>query len=141
MKAEGGELNLKDLASGRSHPSNSSKGLAIALAALWVALLITATSVKNHSWHLVGIGLLGMLGNVYAAGAERSPKGHGLLLSIETTIENIRVMDALKEVEKQHAGVGSSLLATFFPQGLSINEREWWFQHGMCGLCRMLATH
>ena len=48
------------------------------LAVLWAGLLLCMSGLKANSWFMVGIGGLGMLQNVYAAGASRTPEWTGL---------------------------------------------------------------
>jgi hypothetical protein len=132
VKGRGGDYNLEDLASGRSLPSTSSRLLSVIYAIFWVALLITAISAKTHTWYLVGIGLLGMAQNIFAAGSRRFPEAHGIRLRSVGIFEDFKVMDTLKKAEIEYTNLGRSLLATFFPQGLRADEMEWWNRNCTC---------
>ena len=120
--------DLEDLASGRSHPSPLSKVSIIVLALSWIVLLITATCPKDHSWYLIGIGLLGMMQNLYAAGAKRKPSTHCIPLEHEQTFAAMKVMQTLEQVDDIYPGAGRCLLPIFFQQGLRPDEQARWDQ-------------
>ena len=50
------------------------------LAVAWVCLLVSVSGLKAHTWFLMLVGGLGMLQNVYASSAPRSPASMGLAL-------------------------------------------------------------
>ncbi|KAF2182949.1 hypothetical protein K469DRAFT_751827 [Zopfia rhizophila CBS 207.26] len=43
------------------------------LALLWIVLLVNVSGLKQNTWYLLGIGLLGSVQNLIAAGAARTP--------------------------------------------------------------------
>jgi hypothetical protein len=55
--------------SGESYPET--RWVCGVLAIWWVLLLITVSGLKAHSWFLIGVGGIGMLQNIYLAGASR----------------------------------------------------------------------
>jgi hypothetical protein len=50
------------------------------LTLFWTLLLITVSGIKTNTWFLIGVGGLGMLQNVYAAGTSRSPAAFNIPL-------------------------------------------------------------
>ena len=144
IKSYEGSPDLEDLASGRSHPSLLSKISIMLLAISWVVLLITATCPKDHSWYLIGIGLLGMLQNLYAAGGKRTPSAHGIPLEHVKTFAEMKVMQTLETVDDVYPGVGRCLLPIFFEQGLRPDEKARWHQRGESSvfkICRSRCFH
>lgn len=79
---------------------------------------------------LLGIGFLGSIQNLVAAGASRKPSALGIHLKHIDTIRGKRVADILKELEQKHQFVGTSLLDIFFPGGLRVRDDdiEFWLQ-------------
>lgn len=74
---------------------------------------------------LLGIGLIGNVQNLYAAGMPREASAMGLhLKEVETAIKGKRVVDVLKEVEKRYPMAGTSLLGVFFPNGLRVSSTD-----------------
>lgn len=67
---------------------------------------------------LLGIGLLGTMQNLVAAGASRSPSALGLHVKHKETIRGQSVVRVLKEVEQKYPLVGSSLVKVFFTGSL-----------------------
>ncbi|RDW71668.1 hypothetical protein BP5796_07702 [Coleophoma crateriformis] len=68
-----GSPNLEVLATAVSNPRPETPLISLVLAVLWTCLLISVSGLKEHAWFLVGIGGIGMLQNVYAAGKTRDP--------------------------------------------------------------------
>jgi hypothetical protein len=68
-----GTFNLEVLASATSIPKPETPVISLVLALLWTCLLISVSGLKEHTWFLIGIGGIGMLQNVYAAGTARHP--------------------------------------------------------------------
>jgi hypothetical protein len=66
--------DLEALASAAPVPQRSTLWLVIILTMFWTALLITVAGMKNDTWYLLAIGSIGMLQNVFAAGAARKPR-------------------------------------------------------------------
>jgi hypothetical protein len=68
-----GSWNLETLATAALVPRLETPIISLVLAVLWTCLLITVSGLKEHTWYLVGIGGIGMLQNIYAAGKARDP--------------------------------------------------------------------
>ena len=79
---------------------------------------------------LLGIGLLGSMQNLVAAGATRTPSALGVHIHHIETIRGKSVATVLKEVESKYPFVGTSLLDIFFPASLRVKgqELEFWRQ-------------
>jgi len=75
-----GSPDLEVYATAMASPRAETPIATFILAALWVCLLLCVSAVKDDAWYLVGIGGLGMLQNVYAAGKTRHPDTTGLNL-------------------------------------------------------------
>jgi len=56
------------------------------LVILWTALLITTSGMQSNTWYLVCIGGIGMLQNIYIAGARRDPSAYGIHLVFDRVI-------------------------------------------------------
>lgn len=67
---------------------------------------------------LLGIGLLGSVQNLVAAGAMREPSALGLHVRPVEVFKGASVAKVLKEVETKYPFVGSSLVSVFFPGSL-----------------------
>ncbi|TRX90295.1 hypothetical protein FHL15_008840 [Xylaria flabelliformis] len=124
----GNGLDLEDLATAgsMSFPSCLTRCATVILAALWILLLITAAGIQENTWYLLAIGSIGMLDNIYVAGASRSPKNFGIPLQFVEVIGHNKVMKALLEVESRYPRVGRSMLRTFFPGDLEPEEQVEW---------------
>lgn len=68
-----GTLDMEKLATGYALPRPETRWISLLLAASWILLVIAVSGIKNHTWFIIGIGGIGMLQNIYAAGAPRSP--------------------------------------------------------------------
>jgi hypothetical protein len=119
-------LNLGDLAIGRVILVRGTRAIIAMLALSWLALLCTVPGVKNDTWYLMGIGLLGMIQNVSAAGAKRAPDDFNIPLEFRDEFAEGSVMKTLQQLEIKYPGVGASLLRVFFPFELRADEEEWW---------------
>ena len=77
---------------------------------------------------LLGIGLLGGVQNLLAAGAMRHPGALGVHLTPVETIRAPRVRDVVQTLEEKYPSVGVSLLDVFFPGGLRVKDKdiEFW---------------
>jgi len=73
---------------------------------------------------LLGIGLLGSIQNLFAAGTARKPSALGIHLKYREVIRADRVAKVLKEAEENHPGLGISLLDVFFPGALRIKHED-----------------
>ncbi|KAM0438579.1 hypothetical protein ACHAPT_001331 [Fusarium lateritium] len=68
-----GSWDLERLATRTPVPRTETRWISLVLAVLWVCLLIAISGIKEHTWFLIGIGGLGMLQNILAAGISREP--------------------------------------------------------------------
>lgn len=117
------------------------------LALLWIFYIVTVAGLEQGSgtWctsrfrisvtycsleglDLLGIGLLGSIQNMFAAGAARSPSAHGIHIEYCETIQEVGVLNVLKKAEECYPDVGVGLLDVFFPGGLRAKDRdlEFW---------------
>ncbi|KAM3477182.1 hypothetical protein MY8738_006566 [Beauveria namnaoensis] len=124
-------LDLEDLAMGLDGPrrvpaSLTARITVMVLALLWLFLLITATGIKQHTWYILAIGFLGILGNTHIAGANRRPEMQGIPLIYEGVICETKVMATLLKVEKEYPKCGICMVDMFFPGKLRPIELEEW---------------
>ncbi|KAM3515859.1 hypothetical protein MY11210_000399 [Beauveria gryllotalpidicola] len=122
-------LDLEDLAiglDGRVPTSLTARITVMVLALLWVFLLITATGIKQHTWYILAIGFLGILGNTHIAGANRRPEMQGIPLIYESVICETKVMDTLLKVEREYPRCGICMVDMFFPGKLRQTEQDEW---------------
>ncbi|PKS05457.1 hypothetical protein jhhlp_008833 [Lomentospora prolificans] len=80
LVGERGSWDLESLARASPVARPETRWISLTLAILWTCLLISVTGLQNHTWFLVGIGSLGMIQNVFAAGTRRSPEAFGFAL-------------------------------------------------------------
>ncbi|KAK5100976.1 hypothetical protein LTS08_004582 [Lithohypha guttulata] len=121
-------LDLQDLASNVTIDQGHYLSLALAfgMVLLWTALLITTSGMKSHTWYLLAVGGIGMLQNIYVAGARRKPDAYGLRLDFLECLRQVKVMDTLYELEEKYPYAGDSLLPVFFPGQLrEVEIRKW----------------
>lgn len=104
----------------------TSRIMAIVFAGLWVVLLISIAGYDQHTWYLLGIGLIGLVHNVLAASLPRKPGPCGIRLEYVETIMERKVMDVLLTLEGKYPNAGRSLLDHFFPSGLAARETRIW---------------
>ncbi|KAK9233800.1 hypothetical protein V1525DRAFT_392107 [Lipomyces kononenkoae] len=123
-------LDLEDLATGPItvdvSASSSTRIFLTVLAAMWILLLITAAGLHQNTWFLLAVGGIGIVQNIFVAGASRSPKDFGVPLKFVEVIGNHKVMQTLFEVEAKYPRVGRSMLEIFFPGPLRPDEKERW---------------
>jgi hypothetical protein len=123
-------FNLEDLASGQANlvvaTNNFTRITLLVLAILWILLLITAAGLNGNSWFLLAIGGIGIVQNIYVAGASRHPENFGIPLDFSEVFGNPSVMETLLEVEKKHETLGHALLDEFFPRALGKGEERRW---------------
>ncbi|RAL06648.1 uncharacterized protein BO97DRAFT_309947, partial [Aspergillus homomorphus CBS 101889] len=123
-------LDLETLASGQANIDVSTSLLTrvtiTVLAAMWTCLLITASAITHDTWFLLAIGGIGILQNVFTAGARRTPESFGFVLKFEEVIGHFKVMETLVQVEKKYPRTGKSMLPTFFPGELLPAEVKLW---------------
>ncbi|PCH39065.1 hypothetical protein WOLCODRAFT_141087 [Wolfiporia cocos MD-104 SS10] len=127
ITTQSGGHNLEHIAAGPL-PDVKSRATTVAtimLAALWVVHLITVESLSSDAWYSVAIGALGMLQNIIAAGAKRSPSAFGFHWEMVEIVSKPKVFKTLQEAEKIKPGVGLALLPVFFPGELRNDEMRW----------------
>ncbi|XP_044724251.1 uncharacterized protein HRG_02147 [Hirsutella rhossiliensis] len=130
VMGNGHGFNLEDLATGQGNimvATNTSTRLALlCLAALWIMLLLTAAGLKQNTWFLVAVGGIGILQNIYVAGAPRRPETFGLILDFKKVFGKPSVMETLLEVESEYENVGLALRHEFFPGSLGKEDEVRW---------------
>ena len=124
-------FDFEDLASGQNSNTlpvtNCTTRLKVfSLACLWVLLLVTAAGLKKNTWFLLAVGAIGVLQNIYVAGAQRNPNNFGIPLRFVTVFGNVKVMETLLEVESNYKDLGRSMIGTFFPGPLRADETARW---------------
>jgi hypothetical protein len=122
-------IDLEDLASEVFRDTDQSAlaiTYAFAMVALWTALLVTTSGIKSNTWYLFAIGGIGMIQNIYVAGAARRPSAYGIHLVYKDCIGEPKVMNTLLEVERRYPRVGRSLLPLFFSGALRSDETDKW---------------
>ncbi|MCJ1475822.1 hypothetical protein MMC13_004486 [Lambiella insularis] len=123
-------FDLEDLASGQTNTlvatNTWTRTALLALATLWILLLITAAGQKTNTWFLLAVGGIGILQNIYVAGAQRSPENFGIPLEYITVFGHASVMETLFQVEEQYKDIGHALLGEFFPGELREHEKTRW---------------
>ena len=96
------------------------------LAILWIALLVTVAGWEQHTWFLLGVGIIGILHNVFVAGWERTPPALGIPLDFRDIFVNSKVMQVLWELEERYPRAGAAAVDTFFPGGVRSAEKAAW---------------
>lgn len=128
-----GFLDLEDLAVGQTNvnvaTSNTTRIIVAGLAVLWILLLVTAAAIKENTWFLLAVGGIGILENIFIAGWRRRPEALGIPLEFVDVAGNVKVMEALYEMEEKHPYVGRSMLETFFPGKLRPHEETRWEEY------------
>lgn len=76
-----GSWDLERLATRTPVPRTETRWISLVLAMLWVCLLIAVSGLKENTWFLIGIGGLGMLQNIVAAGVSREPRASNFHLT------------------------------------------------------------
>jgi len=119
-------LDLEDLAAGALVPITATRYYTAILAFLWLIFLVTVTGINDDPWFLMAVGGIGMMQNVFVAGAPRRPGGFGVHLQFREIIARVTVMDTLKDLENKYPSAGASLLDTFFPGKRRPEDVKWW---------------
>lgn len=127
LGCEGG-LDLEALASAQRDCPHawSTRVSSIILAALWITLLMTVAGWDQHTWYIVGAGMIGILHNVAVAGIKRRPKAWGIDLAYQETIVSGKVMEVLRLTEESYPRAGAAMLEEFFPGKMFPRERLLW---------------
>jgi len=120
----------KYLAMGRIFLVKGTRESLAVLALFWLALLITVAGTTSDTWYLMGIGILGRIQNIAAAGSSRTPEEAGIPLEFVDEISSPKVMKTLQECEERYPRVGACFLPIFFPGELRPDEALWWAQRG-----------
>jgi hypothetical protein len=76
-----GSWDFETLATATSVPHPETPYISLVLALLWTCLLISVSALKEHTWYLIGIGGIGMLQNIHAAGKARDPSASNFHLT------------------------------------------------------------
>ncbi|KAF9641682.1 hypothetical protein BFW01_g1665 [Lasiodiplodia theobromae] len=118
-------LNLEDLATARGHPVHHTRMILGFLAICWIAFLLCVAGLEENTWFLLGVGFLGMVQNVLAAGAPRDPSAMGVPMDQVDEIYEGRVMEVLQAAERKYPKVGISLLPIYFPGELRPDEQKF----------------
>ncbi|RYP32559.1 hypothetical protein DL767_005171 [Monosporascus sp. MG133] len=131
LGSRGFGLDLETLAQGidTGAPTVFTKVISVILALCWVALLIVVGGMKENTWYILGIGFLGSMQNLYAAGTARHPSALGIHLKRVETIRAGKVAAALKQLEEKYPLVGTSLAPIFFPGSLRVKGDDLKFWH------------
>ena len=104
----------------------TTRTLALVYAILWIILLISIAGYNEHTWFLLGVGLIGLFHNVLAASVKRRPEPCGIKLEYVNTITEPKVMTTLWNLEGQYPGAGAAILPVFFPGQLFPREAALW---------------
>ncbi|KAL9607300.1 MAG: hypothetical protein Q9167_007776 [Letrouitia subvulpina] len=73
LSGTGTAWDLESLATATSDSMPDTPWLLGGLAFLWTCLLITVSGLKQNTWFLIGIGIIGMIQNIVAGNAKRPP--------------------------------------------------------------------
>ncbi|KEF57447.1 uncharacterized protein A1O9_05364 [Exophiala aquamarina CBS 119918] len=146
-------LFLDDLAGAVRKAGDGTRLKTVGLAIAWVSFLIAAGGLKDHTWYVLIVGIIGMAQNIWVAGHHQTSKAHGIPVHIVHThglnpvplgkhpttytkrgakpvyeaSRGMKVMEVLMEVEKDHPTIGAALQPEFFPPGsLRKYEADWW---------------
>ena len=75
-----GSWDLETMASSQLHLHPSTKYSLIAIAVLWIMLLLTVTGLKQHTWFLVIVGSIGSIWQTYLAARSSRPEDSDIKL-------------------------------------------------------------
>ncbi len=127
LGCEGG-MDLEALAASQRQLRSpwTTRVLSFILAVLWIALLISVAGWQQHTWYVLGVGMLGLIHNVIVAGTPREPQAFGIDLVYRDTIVEGKVMEVLRLVEESYPKAGAALIETFFPGKLFPREQMMW---------------
>jgi hypothetical protein len=123
-----GSLDLEALAGPQRAINNpgATRVCSVLLATLWLALLISVAGWDQHTWFLLGVGLLGLIHNAAVCAFRRRPPAFGLELDYQQTIVEGSVMEVLHKVETKFPQAGAALLDEFFSGDLRPREELIW---------------
>lgn len=128
LRAQPGDLDLEALAGSRRDLSNPAltRTCCALLAISWIVLLITVAGWEQHTWYILGVGIIGMIHNIFVAGSERMPAASGIPLEYEAVFADNKVMKVLWKLEDAYPRAGASTLGTFFSGVLNEKEKNAW---------------
>ncbi|KAH6986854.1 hypothetical protein EDB80DRAFT_881289 [Ilyonectria destructans] len=110
-------FNLEDLASGQSN---------VMVATNLFTSIALLPRLKQKTWFLLAVGSIGILQNIYVAGAWRRPENFGIPLDFVEVFGKPSAMQTLQEVEEKYENVGRALLHEFFPGSITETEERQW---------------
>ncbi|CZR65945.1 uncharacterized protein PAC_15845 [Phialocephala subalpina] len=128
--------NLEAMATAEAQCRPETPIITFMLATLWAGLLICTSGLGENSWFMVGIGGLGMLQNVYAAGASRSPEWSALkskpfrrrptIIARRIDEKNDNDHDHDADVNLQKAAADVAALGDWLDNGHSADQMPRW---------------
>jgi hypothetical protein len=123
-----GSLDLEALAGPQRSLTNpgATRVFSALLASIWLAFLISVAGWDQHTWFLLGVGLLGLVHNAAVCAFRRRPPALGLELEYQQTIVEGSVMQVLHKVETKFPQAGAALLEEFFSGDLRPREELIW---------------
>jgi len=78
-------LNLIDLAGAVRKADDLTRTKTVILSIIWIWFLITVGGLKENTWFLMIIGIIGMAQNVWVAGRHQPSQAHGIPLQVNDT--------------------------------------------------------
>ena len=103
---DGKGWDFEALATAAGSSRSETRFILTLLTICWTMLLITVSGLHQHTWFLIGVGGLGMLQNIYAAGATRSAGAFNIHLEPYSpcpTIVGYRQASAVKAVDEPNS--------------------------------------
>lgn len=119
-------LDIEWLASPTRRLSNSTRAITFSLAIGFIMLLICSAGWQQHTWFVLGVGILGIIQNITVAGWWRRPQAYGFNIAFRTVFVEWKVMATLAKAEETYPRMGQSLLPIFFPGQLWPREKAFW---------------
>lgn len=82
---------------------------------------------------LLGVGIIGMVHNIFVAGCGRPPSAFGVHVRRVKTISASKVSKTLMMAEQLYEGVGTSLIPVYYPGGFRppTEEADFWRSKGI----------
>jgi len=121
-------IDLEALAGPQRHLRHpwTTRVFTLVLAILWIALMLSVGGWSEHTWFVVGVGMIGMLHNFAIAGVSRKPGAFCIDLEYRQTFVESKVMEVLRTVEESYPRAGAAMVPIFFPGKLFPRERLLW---------------
>ena len=105
IKCQERAWDLETMATARPVYCQGTKWCLWTLAAAWIALLFTTLGIKQDTWYLVGVGIMGMVQNTVVAAYPCTPEELDIVLTPDETCSTIigyqRTHESKKEYLKQ----------------------------------------